>query len=286
MRKLPSRMVRVLLAGSVVTLAACASPGLLTPPAAAPAASTAPAVAPASGYVIELTDETQAAPPPLPAGIRSITATNTGQNLHAVVFRRLNEGVTLEQFTAAFAENPFASMRLTTQLGGPDVEPGTSIAGYYDFRPGTHVLVDNAVEPKRFAAFSVEESAEVGAEPPAVAVSVEMKDDDLAVPAEIKSGAQWWQFTNAGQKTHMMAIVKLAADKTVDDVVAWSESGEGPEPFETMAFWNVMSPGVTSWGQLDLPAGTYWALDFFTEPTPEGMAPPALAATKEITVTE
>jgi hypothetical protein len=286
MRKLPFMMVRVLLAGTMLTLVACASPVLLTPPAEAPAVSTAPAVAPASGYVIELTDETQAAPPTMPAGIRNITAANKGQNLHAVVFRRLNEGVTLEQFTAAFAENPFASMRLTAQLGGPDVAPGASIAGYFDFRPGVHVLVDNAVEPRRFAAFTVEESAEVSPALPAAAVSVEMKDGELALPAAIKSGAQWWQFTNGGQQTHMMAIVKLAADKTVDDIVAWDETGEGPEPFEWVAFWNVMSPGVTSWGQLELPAGAYWVLDFATAQTEEGMSPPALGAMKEFTVTE
>ena len=47
-----------------------------------------------------------------------------------------------------------------------------------------------------------------------------------------------------------------------------------------------MSPGVTSWGELDLPVGACWVLISQTEMTPEGMTPPALAVTKELTVTE
>jgi len=287
MRHLTTIMGRVLLAGALLAPAACVSPVALTSRAAAPTApAPAPAGAPAPDFVLALTDETQAAPAALPAGVRSITTQNTGQELHAVIFKRLNEGVTLEQFTAAFKENPFFSLRLTTQLGGPDLAPGTSIAGYYQFQPGAHVLTDNATQPPRFAAFSVEASTMADAQPPTAAVTVAMKDDELVMPAAIKAGAQWWQFTNAGQKMHMLGIVKLAAGKTVDDIIAWNETGDGPEPFVWVAFWNLMSPGVTSWGELDVPAGAYWALDFQTESTAEGMAPPALGMTKAITVTE
>ncbi|HQY94133.1 hypothetical protein [Caldilinea sp.] len=282
MNQLAKIVRQALLAAALLTQAACVSPAALTP--ATPTSTSRADAAPE--YVLDLTDAVQTAPPTLPAGVRSITAKNIGQEVHAVIFKRLNEDVTMEQFTAAFTENPFFSLRLTTQLGGPDTAPGTSTAGYYQFQPGAYVLTDNATQPPRFAAFTVEASTVADAQPPAAAVTVEMQDGELVMPAEIKPGAQWWQFTNASQKMHMLGIVKLAAGKTVDDIVAWDKSGNGTEPFEWIAFWNLMSPGVTSWGELDLPPGAYWGLDFATEPTEAGMTPPALGTLKAITVTE
>ena len=282
MKHLITTMGRLLLAGMLLAPAACVRPAALTPPTSAPSAASASA----SELVVELTDERQVIPETLPAGIRRVTANNTGQAWHAVIFRRLNEGVTPEQFAAAFAENPFSSLALTTQLGGPDVAPGASTPGYFHFEPGAHALVDNATAPPRFVPFTVAASTEADAAPPAAAVAVEMKEHAFVMPAEIKAGAQWWQFTNTGQNVHQMGIVKLAAGKTLDDAIAWNETGEGPEPFEWVEFWNVMSPGVTSWGELTVPAGTYWVLDFLPDPTREGQSNMALGMAKEIVVTE
>ncbi len=270
-------MVRgIALGGVLLALAACVSPAQLVLLTATPAAPE---------LLVELTDEIQLMPETVSAGARRITVKNTGEDWHAVIFRRLNDGVTMEQFTAAFQENPFESLALTTQLGGPDIAPGTNTTGYFQFQPGAHVLVDNATAPPRFVAFTVEASTEDDALP-AAEVMVEMKEHEFVMPTEIKTGIQWWQFTNTGQNTHQMGIVKLAADKTLDDAIAWNESGEGPEPFEWVAFWNVMSPGVTSWGELDLPTGTYWALDFLPDPTNDGLSNMAQGMAKEITVIE
>jgi len=250
-----------------------------TPLNAAPGAASAE-------LIVELTDERLVIPETLPAGIRRVTANNTGQAWHAVIFRRLNEGVTPEQFAAAFAESPFDSLALTTQLGGPDLAPGASKPGYFQFQPGAHVLVDNATAPPRFAPFTVVASTEAEATPPAAAVTVEMREHAFIMPTEIKAGAQWWQFTNTGENVHQAGIVKLAEGKTLDDAIAWNETGEGPEPFEWVEFWNVMSPGVTSWGELDLPAGAYWVLDFLPDPAREGQSNMALGMATEIVVTE
>ena len=282
MKHLTTMMRRLVLAGLLLAPAACIRPVALPPPTSAPSAASVSV----SEIVIELTDESQLIPATMPAGIRRVMANNTGQEWHAVIFRRLNEGVTPEQFAAAFAENPFRSLALTTQLGGPDVAPGASTPGYFDFQPGAHALVDNATQPPRFAPFTVTASTEAEATPPAAAVTVEMKEHAFIMPAEIKAGAQWWQFSNTGQNLHQMGIVKLAAGKTLDDAIAWNETGEGPEPFEWVEFWNVMSPGVTSWGELTVPAGTYWVLDFLPDPTREGQSNMALGMAKEIVVTE
>lgn len=268
----------LLVAALALVAAGCSAP------AAAPAPTATPVPVPA--VTVEASDTALTIPADVPAGVVAVTAKNTGQEWHAVIFRRLNEGVTPEQFAAAFAESPFGSLALTTQLGGPDVAPGASTSGYFHFQPGAHVLVDNATAPPRFVPFTVAASTEAAAAPPAAAVTVEMKEHAFIMPEEIKAGAQWWQFTNTGQNVHQMGIVKLAAGKTLDDVIAWNETGEGPEPLEWVEFWNVMSPGVTSWGELALPAGTYWVLDFLPDPTREGQSNMALGMAKEIVVTE
>ena len=287
MRKFASIANAVVWAGAVLLLAACAP--VVAPPAVtnAPAASQpTPVAANTPEIVVELTDDSQVISETLPAGTRRITVKNTGKAVHASVFRRLKEGVTPEQFAAAFRENPFASLALTTQLGGPDLDPGASIAGYYQLDAGDYTIVDNAVEPKRFVPFRVEASPQASEQPPAATVAVEMKEYEFVIPAEIKAGKQWWQFTNSGQNLHQAIIVKLAEGKTVDDVIAWNDTQEGPEPFTLVAFWNVMSPGVKSWGELDLPAGTYWLLDFLPDPSKDGMPNAAQGMAKEITATE
>ncbi len=197
MRTNASILAAVVLAGLVSVIGACTP--VAAPPAATVVSTPAAASAEAPEYVVELTDADQVLPATLPAGTIRIAAKNTGKELHAVIFRRLNEGVTPEQFAAAFAEDPFDSLALTTQLGGPDVAPGASVAGYFQFQPGAHVLVDNATAPPRFVPFTVEASSEAAVQPPAASVTVEMKEQEFTMPAEIKTGAQWWQFTNTGQ---------------------------------------------------------------------------------------
>ena len=81
MKHLITTMGRLLLAGMLLAPAACVRPAALTPPTSAPSAATASA----SELVVELTDERQVIPETLPAGIRRVTANNTGQAWHAVI---------------------------------------------------------------------------------------------------------------------------------------------------------------------------------------------------------
>jgi hypothetical protein len=64
------------------------------------------------------------------------------------------------------------------------------------------------------------------------------------------------------------------------------DSEEGPPPWKDVAFWNVMSPGQQSWGEMDLPAGAYLALDFLPDFNNDGAPNFSLGMVAELTVVE
>ncbi len=225
-------------------------------------------------------------PESIPAGLRHITIQNDGEEWHASIFRRLNDDVTMEQFEAAFQENPFGSLPLTTQLGGPDLAPGTSSENIFPLEPGSYVVVDNWTQPPRMQPFVVTANSEADDPVPVAAVTVEMREHEFVMPDTLQSGPQWWAFQNSGEAVHQAGVVKLAQDTTLDDVVAWLDTEAGPPPWEDIAFWNVMSPGQQSWGELDLPPGDYLVLDFLPDFAHDGAPNFTLGMVKEIVVTE
>lgn len=298
-RHLPGWLAGLFIAGAlaalVVVTASCASPVLPAVPVSGttPAASTETAASASGSPALETatlaithSDGAISVPEAIPAGRRLITIHNQGEEWHASIFRRLNDDVTMEQFTAAFTESPFGSLSLTTQLGGPDLSPGGSADIILELVPGQYALVDNWTEPPRFAAFAVTDGAAAEDSLPPIAVAVQMKEHEFVMPETISPGPQWWEFHNAGQAPHQMGIVRLQEGTTLDDVGAWLDSEEGPPPWDDVAFWNVMSPGQRSWGVLDLPPGAFLVLDFLPDPSQDGMPNFALGMAREITVTE
>lgn len=297
-RRAAGPAIGALLIALLVAMSACASsPVQAVPTPAEPAASIAQASVPdavktdvpaeaVARLAVTHSDTAIAAPEIVPAGLRLVTVQNTGGEWHASIFRRLNDDVTMAQFTAAFRENPFGSLPLTTQLGGPDLAPGHSAQIVLDLLPGQYVVVDNWVEPPRYVTFEVVDQAVAGAAPPQAVVAVEMREHEFVMPETIKAGRQWWQFSNTGAATHQIGIIQLLAGKTLDDVAAWLDSEEGPPPWEDVAFWNVMSPGQQSWGELDLPAGAYLALDFLPDFDNDGAPNFSLGMVAELTVVE
>lgn len=307
-RRAGGLMIGAVLIALVVALSACASPpAQVVPTLAEPVASKAeasvlevvstevppqnrqgseqPAVA-AARLAVTHSDTAIALPGIVPAGVRLVTVQNNGGEWHASIFRRLNAGVNMEQFTAAFHENPFGSLPLTTQLGGPDLAPGQSAQVVLDLLPGQYVVVDNCVEPPRFVPFTAVDQAVAGDTPPQATVTVEMREHEFVMPETIKTGRQWWQFSNTGAATHQVGVIRLVAGKTLDDVAAWLESDEGPPPWEDVAFWNVMSPGQQSWGELDLPVGAFLVLDFLPDFNHDGAPNFSLGMVAELTVVE
>lgn len=279
-----------LLLFALIFLVAC-SGGSAAEPALAPSepetetAESQPAAAESMTYTITYGPEGASIPQGIPAGLVALAVDNQDSEWHAAILRRLHDDVSLDQFSAAFSENPFDTMPMTQLLGGPDLAGGDSSLGYYSLMPGVYVLVDNWVEPWAFESFEVSGEAP-DVDPPPAAVSVKMSEYAFDMPETIPAGRSLWQFTNNGEFPHNLGIVSFEQGQSLDDLIAWLHREEGPPPWVDVAFWNVMSPGVTSWGEFEIEPGSYVALDFMPDFASEDGLNVEKGMYKQITVTE
>jgi hypothetical protein len=215
-------------------------------------------------FTITLNADEISIPDDIPAGLVELTIDNVDTEWHAAIVRYLNEDVSLDEFSAAFQQEPRSTFPMTSFAGGPDVPGGKAIPGYYTLQAGTYIVVDNWVEPWRFASFQVAgESAQ--SQPPPAEVMVKMKEYAFDMPKSLPSGRHLWQFTNQGEFLHNIGIIRLGEGQSMDDVIAWTKEPQGPEPYEYFTMWNILSPGATSWGQIELQPGEYLAVDFMPD---------------------
>jgi hypothetical protein len=214
-----------------------------------------------SHYEIILTAEGIDITEDIPPGLVKITTINKDTEWHSAIIRRLNDDVSLDEFSSAFQDDPRSTMPMTRFLGGPDISGGKKMPGYYNLSPGTYIVVDNVVEPWRFETFQVA-GEPVQEDPPEIEiVTVEMSEYTFEMSNNVSSGKEIWRFTNKGEHLHNLGIIQLEEGKSIEDVAAWLNEQQGPPPFEYFGMWNLLSPGETSWGEIELPPGKYVAVD-------------------------
>lgn len=218
-----------------------------------------------SRFTITMTPEKIDIPAAIPAGLVALTIDNADSEWHSAIFRKLNQDVSLEDFEAAFRQDPRSTLPMTTFIGGPDVPGKTTMPGYYPLEAGTYIVVDNWTEPWRFASFKVEGQTAQEMQPPRADVQVMMDEYTIEMPDSFPKGRRLWQFTNQGEFPHNVAIIRLSEDQSLDDIAVWLNEEPGPEPFEYFTMWNIVSPGITSWGEIELQPGEYLAVDFMPD---------------------
>jgi hypothetical protein len=261
----------------LTSLAGCA-------PAAAPADSqTTPTTPPK--FAITLGANAIEIPVGIGAGVVELVMVNADKEMHTGLLRQLNASHTLEEFRIAFEQDPRSTMPMTKFLGGPDVPPGAGISGYYTLEPGTYIAVDNQAEPWHYATFTVSGAARSPAPPPA-AVSVKMREYTYDMPDSIRSGKHLWEFSNVGKSLHHLGIIQLKEGTTVESAVAWMKDPQGDPPGKVLAWWNMLSPGVTSLGEIELPPGKYYAVDMLPDFVSDGVVNAEHGMVKAFTVTQ
>jgi hypothetical protein len=276
---------------SLISLVSCSSVSPTEPtvsPGLEPPTETAgqqPATTEPTTYMITYGPDGASIPDGMPAGLVSLKVENKDKEWHAAIIRRLHDNITLDEFSSSFSEEPFSTMPMTQLLGGPDLAGGDSSLGFYSFQPGVYVLVDNWVEPWAFKSFEVSGEG-IDVIPPNPGLSVIMSEYNFDMPGEIPAGRLLWKFTNSGEFPHNLGIVSFEEGQTLDDLIAWLQNEEGPPPWIDVAFWNVMSPGVTSWGEIELEPGNYMVLDFMPDFASENDFNVQKGMFKQITVTE
>ena len=206
------------------------------------------------------------APDTVPAGLVSIGFTNTGQEPHHAQLLRIKDGVSLETFFAQLQGGPEAALALVTTEGGPGViNPGQRADVLVDLDPGAYVWVcfvesDDGVP--HVAKGMIKPFQVTGN-----VADVRMRDFSFEQPPSFSAGPTTVKVINEGPQPHEWALVKLQAGKTLDDFVNFSQSPDGPPPFDSAGGFQAIDAGGTGWVKMDLTAGTYVALCFVPDPS-------------------
>lgn len=179
------------------------------------------------------------APASLPSGPVTVTLRHEGLEEHHAIALRLNDGVTVEQFTAALPEGPGAALTLATLHGGPETaDPGPSTSVTLDLTPGTYVFlcaVQGSEGVPHFAkgmihTLDVTPSATTAPAPEPVSdVRVGLRDFSFALNTP-PAGPQDWEIVNEGQQPHEMTPYTLLPGKTFDDLMAYAQDTSRPRP--------------------------------------------------------
>lgn len=219
--------------------------------------------------VIRATDYAFEAPAQVNAGLISVRLENAGHELHHAQLARLQDGKTIADLQAAFAQGEQATIALLEFVGGPALlNPGKSAEVVLNLREGNYVilcfissadgvphLAKGMMKPMQVVA----PASQGRMEAPRADRSVVLKDFAFEMPAEVKAGKQIWEITNRGPQLHEMVIVKLAPDKTMADLVAFFQSPAGAPPFEAIGGMQGLSMDKSAWLALDLEPGNYVA---------------------------
>lgn len=256
------------LAGFMLTLLMVACTPIIAPPSA-----TLP------GVTIEVTADGLQVPAAIPSGLVTITYKNSTA---APTYPRvgwLKEGRTVAEFEQALlADDLPALMEMAIAPGAVDLAPG-DVKETIVMLPAGEILVinipDDGSPPQIKPVTTTPGAAEVAA--PVAEFTAELNDFSFTMPAEIPAGVHLWEIRNRGQQWHEFSILKLSEGATMDDILALLATGEEAEGtlFAEVAFFGDMSPGITSWATLDLPAGEYTVVCLLPDVTDGELAPHA-----------
>ncbi len=222
-------------------------------------------------------------PQQLAPGYTTLSLESPADNGGTLTLYRLKGGATLEELQPALeavdrafggegdpAEAINAALELADIVVELDAEPGQSqrvgvvlAEGEYVIDHAPYAMEEGALPARSFRPVTV--GGEVQAETPAADVEVEMVDFAFALPADIAAGEQLWRVRNGGEQLHHMVVFRLNEGATLNDMLAWMESEEGPPPGEPAAYVGIMSSGYSADYTLNMTPGRYVAICFMPD---------------------
>lgn len=222
----------------------------------------------------------QVSPAETPAGWTLVTFDNqqsAGDNSADIML--LPPGETLDSVLASLATptaGPPAWAYQTTFAGAPWTAAGTSAQAIILLTEGDW-MVFNPVAPLSPASLTVTEEASASATPPALTADQEVELQEysfLGLEKPLSAGQQIWKVTNTGHQPHLMVLNPLPDGTTQAqfmDMVTAMMSGTPPAGAEAPAGppaaggCATLSTGQSLYLALDLKAGTYGAICFFSD---------------------
>lgn len=252
----------------------------------------------------------EGAPSELPAGRYLVTLTNTTAVVSGAEFLQLPEGMSAEDFKGLFlppsgspeAEPAAASPESASeedsgpppwyydvyQAGGPAANPGQTVRGIVELRPGDYVVWgDDPAAPQVPTALTVTgEMPTSAAEPPAAVTIREHHEGDgfaFTVEGSFTAGVTLVKVFNESEQPHFVLFLQSPVDLTEEQLPELIElaATEGtptadsglpdPQSLPQAAFISTQSGGSTQWMEVELDSGTYVILCFIGDPTKGGV---------------
>jgi hypothetical protein len=240
--------------------------------------SPAPAQEPASSPpVIDImaSDYAFDAPDTLPAGLVTVRLMNHGPEPHHAQLLRLNEGVTVEEFSSALQTEGEAALRLVTVAGGAGaLDPHKTTDVTLDLAPGTYVLACFIASPDgvphlakgMLKPLTVASAPAQASKPSDVNGTMTLRDFSFDIPDTVPAGEVTYRVVNDGPQPHELNILKLAPGKTTQDVLAWQADPSTPPPFEAVGGMNGLGAAIDGYMTVDLQPGSYVAICNIPDP--------------------
>lgn len=208
-------------------------------------------------------DHTFDAPETMPSGAVTIRFVNEGESAHHAQLIRFRDGKTPEDMAAAMEQGEIPDF--ITLVGGPSiVMPGMEATVTVELRPGSYwwlcfVEDENGVPHlAQGMASHVEVEAGPRTELPEADNTMMLNDYEFKLGKPLTAGRHVVRVRNYAAQPHEVVLIKLAPGKTMDDVMAYMESGEeGPPPGMPIGGMQALSQGVAANLILDLEPGSY-----------------------------
>jgi hypothetical protein len=244
--------------------------GLATPSYSATNPASGQSTSSSEPRVIEVdaTDFAFSMPDSVEGGWVTFRMRNTGQEVHNVSLRKLNEGVTFDQVLPLVAQGAAGDLRrfVTSTSGVGHVSPGLSADTTLNLEPGDYVVICPITSPDgivhmakgMFKPLRVTVPNNEPVPEPLSAATITLRDFSFDLPASLEQGATY-RVVNDGPQIHELAPIKLADGKTADDAVKYITAGTptGPALFEEVGGPAGASAGTTMYWAPVLAPGQY-----------------------------
>ena len=206
--------------------------------------------------------------PALRPGPVTITARNSGKELHGMVLVKLNDGVNTSTLASALTKQPDRIANLLTYVGGTTTLPaGTSWRATTTFDPGNYAMLDvgasrkgrlNFTRPGEVRGFTVSGRA-VTAPAQRPSADVSLYDYGINAPKVIPGSGQI-KIENTGSDDHQLAFIKVKNAHEGKAIANAFKTGKSISttyrPIEVLA---PTSGATSSTVSYRLPKGTYIA---------------------------
>jgi hypothetical protein len=221
-------------------------------------------------------------PDTISAGWTTVVLHNAGPNLHHFMLLQLTQGKTLADLKAAVAamKSPEMPPLWAVPVGGVNPPmPGSDTRAMLDVQPGDYAIVCIVDVPDHvphmmkgmIKGLTVTAASAAAAAEPVADMTVTAVDFAFAPSAEFTAGHHLIKFENKGTEPHEFELVRLGDGKTVDDLMKWGQTLQGPLPGTSLGGAAPLVPGQVEYVPVDLTPGNYVVVCFVPDPTKQGM---------------